>query len=104
MVAVAGGAQASPRDVRHCDDGTASGRRRRLPHAGVDSAVQVRCIGGTLSDGDIEFSLAVEAETLEEATASVFGTIRTAIHAAGGGTPGWPEYRGEGVTAQLVGA
>lgn len=61
-------------------------------------------IGGTLSDGDIEFSLAVEAETLEEATASVFVTIRTAIHAAGGGTPGWPEYRGEGVTAQLVGA
>jgi hypothetical protein len=86
------------------DDGTASGRRRRLPHAGVDSAVQVRCIGGTLSDGDIEFSLAVEAETLEEATASVFGTIRTAIHPAGGGTPGWPEYRDEGVTAQLVGA
>ena len=61
-------------------------------------------IGGTLSDGDIEFSLAVEAETLEKATASVFGIIRTAIHAAGGGTPGWPEYRGEGVTAQLVGA
>ena len=61
-------------------------------------------IGGTLSDGDIEFSLAVEADTLEKATASVFGTIRTAIHAAGGGTPGWPEFRGEGVTAQLVDA
>ena len=61
-------------------------------------------IGGTLSDGDIEFSLAVEAETLEKATVSAFGTIRTAIHAAGGGTPGWPEYRGEGVTAQRVDA
>jgi hypothetical protein len=59
-------------------------------------------IGGTLSDGDIEFSLAVEDETLEKATASAFGTIRTAIHAAGGGTPGWPEFRG--VTAQLVDA
>jgi hypothetical protein len=57
-------------------------------------------IGGTLSDGDIEFSLAVEADTLEKATASAFGTIRAAIHAAGGGTPGWPEFRGEGVTAQ----
>jgi hypothetical protein len=61
-------------------------------------------IGGTLSDGDVEFSLAVEADTLEKATASAFGTIRTAIHAAGGGTPGWPEFRGEGVTAQLVDA
>jgi hypothetical protein len=61
-------------------------------------------IGGTLSDGDIELTLAVEAETLEKATASAFGTIRTAIHAAGGGTPGWPEFRGEGVTAQRVDA
>jgi hypothetical protein len=61
-------------------------------------------IGGVLSDGDIEFSLAIEAETLEKATASAFGTIRAAIHAAGGGTPGWPEYRGEGVTAQRVDA
>ena len=61
-------------------------------------------IGGTLSDGDIELTLAVEAETLEKATASAFGTIRTAVHAAGGGTPGWPEFRGEGVTAQRVDA
>jgi hypothetical protein len=61
-------------------------------------------IGGTLSDGDIGFSLVVEAETLEKATVSAFGTIRAAIHAAGGGTPGWPEFRGEAVTAQLVDA
>jgi hypothetical protein len=59
-------------------------------------------IGGTLSDGDIEFSLAVEADTLEKATMSAFGTIRAAIHAAEGATPGWPEFRGEGVTAQLA--
>jgi hypothetical protein len=61
-------------------------------------------IGGTLPDGDIEFSLAVEAETLEKALLSAFGTIRTAIHAAEGATAGWPESRGEGVTAQLVDA
>jgi hypothetical protein len=61
-------------------------------------------IGGALSDGDIEFSVAVEDETLEDATTSAFGTIRTAIHAAGGGTPGWPEFRGEGVKVQLVDA
>ena len=50
-------------------------------------------ISGTLPDGDIEFSLAVEAETLEEALLSAFGTIRTAIHAAEGATAGWPEFR-----------
>jgi hypothetical protein len=61
-------------------------------------------IGGTLPDGDIEFSLAVEAETLEKAVLGAFGTIRTAIHAAEGATAGWPEFRGEGVTAQLVDA
>lgn len=61
-------------------------------------------IGGTLTEGDVEFSLAVEADTLEKATVRAFGTIRAAIHAAGGGTPGWPEFRGEGVRAQLVDA
>jgi hypothetical protein len=61
-------------------------------------------IGGMLSEGDVEFSLAVEAETLEQGTASAFGTIRAAIHAAGGGTRGWPEFRGESVTAQRVDA
>jgi hypothetical protein len=61
-------------------------------------------IGGTLPDGDIEVSLAVEAETLEKALLSAFGTIRTAIHAAEGKTAGWPEFRGEGVTAQLADA
>jgi hypothetical protein len=61
-------------------------------------------IGGTLPDGDIEFSLAVEADTLEEALLGAFGTIRTALHAAEGATAGWPEFRGEGVTAQLADA
>ena len=61
-------------------------------------------IGGTLTDGEIEFGLAVEAETLEKALLSAFGTIRSAIHAAEGATPGWPEFRDEGVTAQLVDA
>jgi hypothetical protein len=83
----------------------ASGLERSLDVV-MEELVELRVtdpsIGGTLSDGDIEFSLGVEAETLEEATASAFGTIRAEIHAAGGGTPGWPEFRGEGVTAQLV--
>jgi hypothetical protein len=61
-------------------------------------------IGGMLSEGDVEFSLAVDAETLEKATADAFGMIRAAILAVGGGTSGWPEFRGEAVTAQLAGA
>jgi hypothetical protein len=44
-------------------------------------------IGGTLPDGEIGFSLGVEAETLEKAILSAFGTLRTAIHAAEGATP-----------------
>jgi hypothetical protein len=39
-----------------------------------------------------------------EALLGAFGTIRTAIHAAEGATAGWPEFRGEGVTAQLADA
>jgi hypothetical protein len=39
-----------------------------------------------------------------EALLGTFGTIRTAIHAAEGATAGWPEFRGEGVTAQLADA
>jgi hypothetical protein len=61
-------------------------------------------IGGTLPDGDIEFSLAVEADTLEQAILAAFSTIRTAIHAAEGATPNWPEFIGQGITAQLVSA
>jgi hypothetical protein len=61
-------------------------------------------IGATLADGDIEITLSVEADGLEEAVQSTFATIRTAIHAAEGATPNWPEFRGEGVTAQLVDA
>ena len=80
----------------------------KLLDAVMDELVKLHAtdpsIGGALPDGDVELSLAVEAETLEEATGSAFGTIRTAIHAAGGGTPGWPEFRGEGVRAQLVDA
>jgi hypothetical protein len=80
----------------------------KLLDAAMDELVKLDVtdpsIGGTLTEGDVEFSLAVEADTLETATVHAFGTIRAAIHAAGGGTPGWPEFRGEGVRAQLVDA
>lgn len=61
-------------------------------------------IGATLDDGDIEISLTAEGDTLEEALQRAFGDIRTAIHAAEGATPNWPEVTGHGVTAQLLDA
>jgi hypothetical protein len=47
-------------------------------------------IGATLSRGEIEVTLAVEAPSFEEAVAKALTAVRTAIHAAGGGTPDWP--------------
>ena len=56
------------------------------------------CTGG-LSDSAIgldldemvaEISVSVDAESPEEGIAIALGSIRTAIHAAGGSTAGWP--------------
>jgi hypothetical protein len=46
-------------------------------------------VGATLSSGEIEISLTVDAPSFEEAVAQALGVIRSAIHAAGGGTPNW---------------
>jgi hypothetical protein len=61
-------------------------------------------IGAALPDGNIEISLSAEGPTLEAALQRAFADIRTAIHAAEGATPNWPEVTGQGVTAQLVDA
>jgi hypothetical protein len=48
-------------------------------------------IGADLAAGEIEFSLTVNAaeqDVMKEAVTA----IRTAIHAAGQGTPGWPAF------------
>ena len=57
-----------------------------LEKLGADSP----SIDATLAKGTVEISIVVDASSWEEATQKGLGTLRTAIHAAGGGTPDWP--------------
>jgi len=41
------------------------------------------------SEGLVEMSVTVEAESVEDAVANGSAVLRSAIHAAGGFTPGW---------------
>jgi hypothetical protein len=52
--------------------------------------------------GEVEISLTVEAPSPEEAVPVAMTTIRTAIHAAEGHTPGWPRYDGRALKASVV--
>lgn len=47
-------------------------------------------ISGTMATGEVEISVVVDAESHYEAAGTALGLIRTAIHAAEGGTPAWP--------------
>jgi hypothetical protein len=46
-------------------------------------------VGATLSAGTFEVTLTLQADTIEQAAANAIALLRTAIHAAGGATPGW---------------
>jgi hypothetical protein len=63
--------------------------------------VEDPAIGGTLSTGEVEISITVEAESLEDAVPKAMTALRAAIHAADGATPGWPrswsQQRGGGL-------
>jgi hypothetical protein len=62
-------------------------------------------VGGSLTSGEVQISLTIEASSKKEAISKTNGLIRTAIHAAGGATPGWPTFRSEGTPhAKLVDA
>lgn len=45
----------------------------------------------TLARGIVEIEVAVEAEAPDGALRGGLATIRSALHAAGGATPGWPD-------------
>lgn len=47
-------------------------------------------IGLDLEELSAEISVSVDAESPEAAISTAMGAIRTAIHAAGGSTAGWP--------------
>lgn len=46
-------------------------------------------IGATLAVGEVEVSISVEADSVEDATRLGIGTIRAAVHATGAITAGW---------------
>ncbi len=70
----------------------------------VDETLYDPSIGADLVAGEVEFSLSVDADE-DEAIPKALGAIRTAIHAAGGGTPGWPCFeRAKTISAELVNA
>jgi hypothetical protein len=50
-------------------------------------------IGVDLAKREVSVGLVAEGELPEDAVAAAMTTIRTAIHAAGGATPGWPTFQ-----------
>ena len=59
-------------------------------------------IGADLAAGQVEFSLTVNAAE-EDVTKEAVTAIRTAIHAAGQGTPDWPTFEeAEELSAERV--
>jgi hypothetical protein len=58
-------------------------------------------IGGTLATGEVEISITVAAPTPEEAVPKAMSTLRTALHAAGIATPGWPGWREDTGTTRV---
>jgi hypothetical protein len=59
--------------------------------AEVDARISDPNIGADLATGLVEFSLTVDAAE-QDVTKVAVTAIRTAIHAAGQGTPGWPAF------------
>jgi hypothetical protein len=59
-------------------------------------------IGGAMQAGEVDISLTVEATSPEDAVAKGMTTIRTAIHAAEGHTPGWPRFDDRALKASVV--
>jgi hypothetical protein len=67
--------------------------------AEVDARISDPNIAADLAAGKVEFSLTVNAAE-QDVTKVAVTAIRTAIHAAGQGTPGWPAF--EELSAERV--
>jgi hypothetical protein len=55
----------------------------------VDLGAADPAVGARLDANEVEVSVSVEADTLDEAQTTGNSMIRSAIHAAGGSTPDW---------------
>jgi hypothetical protein len=71
----------------------------------LNLGVQDPSVGGSLTSGEVQISLTLNASTKREAISKANALMRTAIHAAGGATPGWPTLSPEGKPhAELIDA
>jgi hypothetical protein len=61
-------------------------------------------VSAELDKALVEVSLAIDAETPEDAVAAGAGTVRAALHAAELHTRNWPVFRHRSVEAELVDA
>ncbi|GAA1771599.1 MULTISPECIES: hypothetical protein [Streptomonospora] len=50
-------------------------------------------VAASLTDRTMNVSMVIEAETGNDAAMFFLNTVRTALHAAGGGTESWPEFK-----------
>ena len=57
----------------------------------VDPLLSDSAIALDLSNKEIEISVSSESASIEDAVRHAMAAIRTAIHAAGGATPEWPD-------------
>lgn len=63
--------------------------------------------GGSLAEYKVTFTMEVTGDLDLDSVTTALGDLRTAIHAAGGGTPGWPTEHsilGSSVEPCLAGA
>jgi hypothetical protein len=62
----------------------------------ADSGLSAPDVTARLATRELAITMRVEADTLADARRIFSANVRTALHAAGSGTPGWPTFRPEG--------
>jgi hypothetical protein len=76
--------------IQPVDPDRLSAQCDRIMEELVDLGVADPLISGDMATGDVEIFVMVEADSHRAAADKAMAGIRTAIHAAGGGTPDWP--------------
>ena len=78
------------------DDETAMAIEHHLDNV-MEELLKLDALDPTIGLGDdlVDFSVMTEAINPVDAVNKASGTLRTAIHAAGGGTPDWPKVSDE---------
>lgn len=66
----------------------------------VDPSLSDSAIGLDLSKKEIEISVSSECASIDDGVRHAVAAIRTAIHAAGGATPEWPDAQAPGTVRE----